>query len=310
MSFLAPDRLIFLALPIGALLWYVIALSRRKRHAVRFSDIELLTSVAPDRPGWKRHLSAAAAVMSLLALALAFARPVMAIAVPREQATLVLAIDVSLSMEADDVDPTRIDAAKEAALAFLDLAPEELRIGVVAFAGVALPAVAPTTDRAATARAIRTLTLAEGTAIGEAIFTSLEVVAAEGEDIPAGIVVLSDGETTVGRPDLDAAAEAADLAVPVSTVSFGTEDGFIVFDGETVPVPANNGALQEVADLTGGTFSEAASADELEAILATVGSDLGIETEQREVWEWFLAGGIVALTMAAATSLLWFQRLP
>jgi Ca-activated chloride channel family protein len=98
--------------------------------------------------------------------------------------------------------------------------------------------------------------------------------------------------------------------VPVSTVSFGTQEGTIDFDGDTVPVPANNGALQAVADATGGTFSEAASAAELETILATVGSDLGTETEQREIWEWFLAGGIVALTMAAATSLLWFQRLP
>jgi Ca-activated chloride channel family protein len=235
---------------------------------------------------------------------------VTAVAVPRERATLVLAIDVSLSMEADDVEPTRIDAAKEAALAFLDLAPEELRIGVVAFAGVALPAVAPTTDRGAAARAIQALTLAEGTAIGEAIATSLEVVAGEGEGVPAGVVVLSDGETTVGRPDLEAAAAAADLGVAVSTVSFGTEDGFIVLDGETVPVPANNGALQQVAENTGGTFSEAVSAEELERILATVGSDLGTETEQREIWEWFLAGGLVTLTLAVATSLLWFQRIP
>jgi Ca-activated chloride channel family protein len=302
--------LVFLILPAGAMVWYLLALTSRKRHAVRFSDLELLDSVAPDRPGWRRHLSAVAAVLSLLALAVAFARPVTAVAVPRERATLVLAIDVSLSMEADDVEPTRIDAAKEAALAFLDLAPEELRIGVVAFAGVALPAVAPTTDRGAAARAIQALTLAEGTAIGEAIATSLEVVAGEGEGVPAGVVVLSDGETTVGRPDLEAAAAAADLGVAVSTVSFGTEDGFIVLDGETVPVPANNGALQQVAENTGGTFSEAVSAEELERILATVGSDLGTETEQREIWEWFLAGGLVTLTLAVATSLLWFQRIP
>ena len=310
MSFLAPARLVFLVLPVGALVWYLVASSGRKRHAVRFSDLDLLDSVAPDRPGWKRHLSAGAAVLSLLALTLAFARPVMAVAVPRERATLVLAIDVSLSMDAADVDPTRIGAAKEAARAFLDLAPEDLRIGVVAFAGVALPVLAPTTDRAAADRAVRTLTLAEGTAIGEAIYTSLGVVAAEGEETPAAVVVLSDGETTVGSPDVEAAAEAATMGVPVSTVSFGTQQGTIVLDGETIPVPANNGALQAVADTTGGTFSEAASAAELESILETVGSDLGTETENREVWEWFLAGGLVTLTLAAAVSLLWFQRLP
>lgn len=310
MTFLAPARLVFLALPVGALLWYLVALGSRKRHAVRFSDTDLLDQVAPDRPGWKRHLSAASIVLALGALAVAFARPAMAVQVPRERATLVIAVDVSLSMEADDVTPTRIDAAKEAALRFLQLAPEELRIGIVAFSGVAVPVTPPTTDRVATAAAVRGLALGEGTAIGEAIHAAVQVAAGEGDEVPAAVVVLSDGETTVGRPDLVAAEEAVEAGIPVSTVSFGTQDGFIVFDGETVPVPANDGALRDVADLTGGTFAEAASAEELEAILATVGSELGTDTEQREVWEWFLAAGLVALTAAGATSLLWFQRLP
>lgn len=309
MSFLAPDRLLFLLLPIGALIWYLVALTRRKRYAVRFSDFELLDQVAPDRPGWKRHLAAAATVMALAAFVFAFARPVMAVQVPREEATLVIVMDVSLSMDAADVDPTRIDAAKAAAATFLELAPEDLRVGVVAFAGVAVTAASPTTDHAAVAATVDRLSLAEGTAIGEGIFTGLEVATLEGE-IPAALVVLSDGETTVGRSELEAAREAARLGLPVSTVSFGTQNGTIEYQGETIPVPANEGALAEVADLTGGTFTEAASAAEFQAILDQVGSDIGFETEDREVWEWFLALGLVTLVAGAASSLLWFQRLP
>lgn len=310
MSFLAPARLVFIALPVGALLWYVIAVATRKRHAVRFSDIRLLDAVAPDRPGIRRHIAAGAAVLALLSVVVAFARPVMAVQVPRERATLVLAVDVSLSMEAGDVSPTRIDAAKAAAMRFLDLAPTELRIGVVGFAGVAAPAVPPTTDRAGAARAIQGLSLAEGTAIGEAIFTSLDVISTEEADTPATIVVLSDGETTVGRPDADAAAAAVEQGVPVSTVSFGTASGSITYQGEVIGVPVNKGALEEVARVTGGTFSEAASAAEFEQILDTVGSQVGYATEDREVWEYFVAAGLGVLVLAGIGSLVWFSRLP
>lgn len=309
MSFLAPARLLFVLLPVGALLWYAIALRMRKRHAVRFADISLLDSVAPDRPGWRRHLAAVAFVLALLAFVLAFARPVMAVAVPVEQARLVLVLDVSFSMAADDVSPTRIDASREAALSFLELAPGDLEIGVVAFSGVAVPAVVPTTDREIVATAIEGLALGEGTAIGEGIYAGLEMAVTE-DDMPSALVVLSDGETTVGRSEVDAASEAATLGIPVSTIAFGTQAGTIFFQDQVVPVPVNEGALRDVARQTGGTFSEAASAEEFEAILDNVGSELSFETEEREVWEWFLAGGIVALTLAGATSLLWFQRLP
>jgi len=309
MSFLAPDRLVFLLLPAGALVWYALALTRRKRHAVRFSDVELFDRVAPDRPGLRRHVAAAALVVALVAVVVSFARPVTAVSVPREQATLVLAIDVSLSMDAGDVAPSRIEAAKEAALRFLELAPEELDVGVVAFAGVALPAVVPTTDRSATAAAVRSLTLAEGTAVGEAIFASLTLLG-DHRDAPAAVVVLSDGETTVGRPETEAVGAAIASGVPVSTVSFGTAEGTIVFSGEAVPVPVDTGALRQVAEDTGGSFTEAASAGELQGILDDIGSGIGLEEEHRELWEFFLAGGIVALVAAAAMSLMWFSRLP
>jgi Ca-activated chloride channel family protein len=251
----------------------------------------------------------ALAAMSVLVLAIA--RPVVAVPTPREEATVILAIDVSLSMEADDVSPSRIDAAKEAALRFVDLAPEELRIGVVAFAGIALVAHAPSENAAAVRAAIERLTLAEGTAVGEGIYTSVDLVAFEElEEDAVHVVVLSDGETTVGRSEIDAASEAASLGIPVSTVSFGTEAGTIIFMGEEVPVPANEGALRDVADITGGQFSEAASAAEFQEILDSVGSQVAITSEEREVWDWFLAAGMVLLVVAGVGSLVWFSRLP
>jgi Ca-activated chloride channel family protein len=276
-----------------------------------------------------------------VALTFAVARPAMAVQVPKEQATVVLAVDVSLSMEADDVDPTRIEAARAAARNFVELAPEELEIGLVSFAGTAVPVLAPTTDRTAAIRAIDRLALAEGTAIGEGIYTSVRLIEAttaarenadpgapttttvppdddtdgsgdpEADDDPASaIVVLSDGETTMGRPDLDAAAAAEAARIPVSTISFGTGSGVVVIQGETIPVPANNGALQEVAETTGGEFFEAATGGELQEILDAVGSEVGLEEEQREVTDWFAGAGLVMVLLAAAGSLLWFARMP
>lgn len=314
MSFLSPDRLWLLLIPLLGLVAYLLLVRRKPKYALRFSDVELLEKVAPDRPGWRRHVPAVAVILATALLLVAFARPVMAVPVPVDQATVVLAVDVSLSMDADDVEPVRIDAAKAAARNFVDLAPEDLQIGVVAFAGVALPTVAPTTDREALTSAIDRLTLAEGTAIGEAIYTAIDLVDIEREsdddEVPAAIVVLSDGETTVGRSELDAAAEAAAASLPVSTIAFGTQEGSIVYEGEVVPVPANEGALREVAETTGGQFFAVASAGELQQILDDVGSEVGIETEEREVWEWFLFGGVALLVVAAGASLVWFSRIP
>jgi Ca-activated chloride channel family protein len=310
-SFLEADRLWLLVVPVVGIAAYVWSLRRHEQFAVRFSNVDLLDSVMPDRPEWRRHVPAVVALTAISVLVLAIARPVIAVPTPREEATVILAIDVSLSMEADDVFPSRINAAKEAALRFVDLAPEELRIGVVAFAGLALVAQAPSDDAASVRAAIERLTLAEGTAVGEGIYTSVDLVAFEElEEDAVHVVVLSDGETTAGRSEIDAASEAASLGIPVSTVSFGTEAGTIIFLGEEVPVPANEGALRDVAEITGGQYSEAASAAEFQEILDSVGSQVAVTTEEREVWDWFLAAGIVLLVVAGVGSLVWFSRLP
>ncbi len=313
MTFLAPTRLWLLALPALLAAAYLAVQFRRPKYAVRFTNVELLDKVAPDRPGWRRHATALALLAALTALVAAIARPARAVEVPREEATVVLALDVSLSMGADDVAPTRIDAAQQAARDFVEAVPDELRIGLVAFSGNAALLVPPTTERAPLLRAVDNLQLGEGTAIGEAVFTALDALVFErpdAEELGAAIVLLSDGETTVGRPDEAAAAEAVRLGVPVSTVAFGTDRGFVVYQGETIPVPINEAALAAVAEATGGQAFTADTADELTTILEGVGAEVGFETEQREIADWFTGLGLLLAAAAAAGSMFWFSRLP
>lgn len=335
MTFLSPLWLLLLVLPLLAAGAYMAALQRREKYAVRFTNLDLLDKVAPEKPGWRRHAPAVALLVGMVALVTAVARPAVAVAIPRPAATVILAVDVSLSMDADDVDPNRLEAAQEAARAFLDLAPEELEVGVVAFAGTAVPLLSPTDDRELARLAIDRLELGEGTAIGEGILASVQMALAEREqraltgpqvddgaaedtegeaeadDTPAeAIVVLSDGETTVGRPDLEAAQVALDAGIPVSTISFGTADGVVTVQGETIPVPVNEGALEEVAELTDGAFHQAATAGELQSILDNVGATVGLEHEQREITQWFAAAGLLLVLLAATGSLLWFSRMP
>lgn len=323
MSFLAAWRLWFL-LGVAALAVVYLVLQRRRRtYALRFTSSELLDSVVPRRPGWRRHVPAAVFLVALAILVTGFARPTRDVAVPRERATVVLAIDVSLSMMAEDVAPTRLAAAQAAATQFLAELPPTLNVGLVSFAGTASVLVTPTQDRAVVERAIEGLQLAESTAIGEAIFTSLDVLAqvpadGTGTTPPAAIVLLSDGETTVGRPDGAAAQAARRAGVPVTTIAFGTPQGFIVYDDpdtpdadqQVIPVPVGEVNLERLAELTDGSFFQADTLAELEAVYADIGSAIGTEQVPREVTDWFVGAGLLALTAAAGASLLWFQRLP
>lgn len=309
MSFLSPERLWLLGLPGLLLVAYLLFLLRRSRFAVRFTNLELLDRVAPDRAGWRRHLTAALMLVALASLVVALARPTVEREVPRELATVVLAMDTSLSMEAVDVTPSRIAAAQAAALRFLGGVPDQIRVALIDFAGDAKALVPPTTDRALLARAVAQLDLREGTAIGEAIFLALDVLALEDRAIPAAVIVLSDGETTMGRPDAQAAAAAVAEGVPVSTVAFGTDRGTVVVEGTEIPVPVNAGALRAVAEETGGAFFSADTADELGRVFDVLGSEIGFVLEDREVAEWFVAGALLAAVLAAIGSLAWFSRL-
>jgi Ca-activated chloride channel family protein len=323
-SFLAPAWLWLLAGVAVLVGVYVLTQRRKSGYAVRFTNLELLESVAPRRPGWRRHTTAAVFVLAIAALVVALARPTRAEQVPVERASVVVAIDTSLSMEATDVSPTRLDAAQEAANALIDSLPDTINLGLVAFNGVAQITVPPTQDREEVRRAIDNLELGEATAIGEAIFTSLDAIelapggdedtagAEPTEAIPATIVVMSDGETTVGRPDIAATDAANEVGVPVSTIAFGTPDGTITVEGEPAPIPVqvDEASLQAIADATGGAFFTAATMTELSDAFTDIGSRVGTETEQREITTWFVGLGVVLLMLTAVLSLLWFARLP
>lgn len=323
MSFLAAWRLWFLLGVVALAVVYVVLQRRRKTYAVRFTSPQLLDSVAPRRPGWRRHVPAATFLVALTLLVTGFARPTREVAVPRERATVVLAIDVSLSMMAEDVDPNRLEAAQEAAIDFLDELPPTLNVGLVSFAGTATVLVTPTQDRQVVERAIASLELAPATGIGEAIFTSLDVldqvpVDEEGTIPPAAVVLLSDGETTVGRPDRVAVAAAVEAGVPVSTIGFGTPSGFIIYDDpetpavedQVIPVPVGEANLQAIAEETGGSYFSASTLEELEAVYDDIGSAIGTERVPREITDWFVGGSLGVLVLASGLSLLWFQRLP
>jgi Ca-activated chloride channel family protein len=322
-SFLAAWRLWFLLGAAALALAYVVVQRRRRTYAVRFTSPELLDLVAPRRPGWRRHAPAVVFLVALVTLVTGFARPTREVGVPRERATVVLAIDVSLSMMAEDVAPTRLEAAQQAAKQFLAELPPALNVGLVSFAGSATVLVTPTQDRAVVERAIDGLQLAASTAIGEAIFTSLDLLSRVPADDtgtipPARIVLLSDGETTVGRPDAVAAQAASRAGVPVTTIGFGTPQGVIVYDDpatpekeqQVIPVPVGEQNLSALAEATGGSYFEADTLQELEKVYADIGSAIGTERVPREITDWFVGAGLAVLAVGAGLSLLWFQRLP
>jgi Ca-activated chloride channel homolog len=316
MSFLSPSWL-WLLVAVAALAGvYVLMQLRRRHYAVRFTNVDLLDKVAPRRPGWRRHVPAGLFVLAMVVLVVGAARPATEVQVPRERATVVLTIDTSLSMEADDVEPNRIEAAKEAAVTFLDRLPRTINVGLVSFHGIARLDVPPTTDRARVRSAILGLDLGEGTAIGEAIFASLDALenvpepANGDEPVPGRIVVLSDGETTVGRSNQEAVEAATEGEIPVSTIAFGTQSGEIRIDGERVPVAVNEAALEDIADSTGGAFYTAVTEAELTEVYEDIGSSIGFVTQEQDVTYRFVTYALLPLLAAAALSLLWFARLP
>jgi Ca-activated chloride channel family protein len=317
MTFLSPAWLWLLLAVVALLGGYVYLQLRRSKYVARFSNVELLGSIAPRRPGWRRHLTFALLLVGLSVLTVGVARPSAAVRVPRDRATVMMAIDVSLSMQATDVLPSRLQAAQKAAKAFVDLLPARINLGLVSFGGSANALVAPTVARDAVKVAIDKLQLQESTAIGEAVFTSLDAVTAfsrattaQGDKPPpARIVLLSDGANNKGRTVSDAAAAARKAGVQVSTIAFGTDGGTVSFDGQTIPVPADKVTLNQLARDTGGTYHAAASVQELESVFANIGSQIGFTTQHRDISWRFLAVGLLFALAAGGTSMLWAGRL-
>jgi Ca-activated chloride channel family protein len=317
MSFQSPAWLLLL-LVVGALVgFYVILQLRRKAYAARFTNVALLGSLVPKRPGWRRHVAFGLIAVALAALVASLAGPNSEVRVPRERATVIMAVDVSLSMKATDIEPNRFQAMQTAAKQFVDVLPERINLGLVSFAGTATTLVPPTTDRGQVRSAIDHLDLAEATAIGEAVFTSLTAIETFQDSLdtpskdlpPARIVLLSDGYNTVGRDDTQAIDAATAAGVPVSTIAFGTDYGTLDLNGETVPVPVDRATLRQIADATGGSYSEAASAAELEKVYADLGSQIGYTTEPHDISPWFVRVGVLFAFVGAILSLVWTNRI-
>ena len=314
MNFLAPGRLWLLLLVAALAGAYVVVQHRRRHYAARFTNLDLLASVAPKRPGWRRHVAAAAMLAALVLLVAAWARPTRPGRAPRERATVMLAIDVSISMRATDVEPSRIEAAKAAGSTFVEDLPGRFRLGLVSFAGDARQVVAPTQEHQQVGGALRRLRLEERTAIGDAIYTSLDSL----DDVPARtsrrplahIVLMSDGATNTGRSNESAAAAARRARIPVTTIAFGTDEGTIRTGGEEYPVPVDRDALRQIADTTGGKFYEAQSAEQLQSVYSDIGSSVGFRTVQREATAWFVGIALVFAIAGAGASIVWTSRLP
>lgn len=307
MTFQQP--LLLLALLVVPLVAAAVVWWRRSRPAtgIPFPDLDLIARADPG-PRRRRHLPLALALLALAALTLGLARPQVYRDQPRERATIMLAIDVSGSMSATDVDPYRLRAAQDAARTFADEVPRQYQVGLISFSGQANLLVAPTTDRDALKRAIEGLRPEGATAVGEAIEASLTAIRAAqpgaGEDggklEAARIVVLSDGATTVGIPPSLAAEDAKDAGVPVFTVALGTEDGTL---SDGTPVPPDPSGLKQVADITDGSAYESDDADSVSAVYQKLGSFIGTERVRSEVTAWPV--GIAALLLVMAGAAAW-----
>ena len=326
-DFLEAGRL-WLLLVVGALAaLYVVVLRWRSKTAIRFTQIDLLDDIVPERPKWRRHVIALIQLAGLAAAVIAIARPVdRATERTESEGRILVLFDVSLSMDATDVEPNRFESARAAARDFIDEVEQGVEVGLVSFSGAVNVEVNPTLDRAALDRGLDRLALDESTAIGDALSLGTRLLvnsADEGadtgsnavEDVAPGVIVLlSDGETTVGRLTSDGAQEAADAGIPVFTIAFGTDSGVITdpASGEQFPVPVRPADLQLVADVTGGAAFEARTGSELvdayDQIQASLGDTLGEEIEivSELTWRWALASFLL-LSIAWALSLWWLR---
>ncbi len=322
--------LAFLIVVAAIALLYVLVQRRRQRHMLRFSNMETLERVAPKRPSGWRHAPVALILVGLVLLTVAAAGPQAAKKVPRNRATVMLVIDVSLSMEATDVRPSRIQVAKKAAKQFVDGLPAGVNIGLVAFAGTASVLVSPTTNHESMKAAIGNLKLAERTATGEGILSALQsidnlasVLGGAQEPPPARIVLMSDGKQTVPdfrdidnpRHEFVAARLSKEKHVPISTISFGTKWGVVELPSENGPpqqvkVAVDDEALQQVASLSGGEFYTASSLQELSKVYDTLEEQIGYEMTMGDASRPWLLLGLLITAAGAVIGLMYRQRLP
>jgi Ca-activated chloride channel family protein len=307
-----------LALPL-LIRWYVSQQRRRGKAVLAFVTPALAASVAPRRPGWRRHVPMLAFLLAIAALILAAARPQRTVAVPVDRAAIMLATDISDSMKATDVSPSRLGAAQQAARRFLAGVPSAVEVGMLQFARHPAVLQSPTSDHALTRSAIDQLRLGGGgTAIGDAILTAVRVLAAVpagqgGKRPPSAIVLLSDGGSNIGASAVGAARQAAAQHIPVYTVALGTARGTIPIKhgSQTVnaPVPVSPQELQQIATASGGRAYTAADSAKVSSVYAHLATQLGHKRVKREITASFAGGGLVLLLFGSVMSLSWFGRL-
>lgn len=292
---------------------YLLAQRRRRAYAVRFTNLALLQAVVGRTPGFRRHIPPLLYLIGLAALLFSLARPVAVIAVPREQTTIMLVLDVSGSMAADDLEPNRMAAAKEAAKAFVDQLPDTIQVGLVSFSSNAAVQASPTTDHLAVTQAIDQLRSRGGTAIGDGLDLALDQLVqrptdANGQRAPGMVVLLSDGQSTQGMPPQQATARAQSEQVKVYTVGVGQRDAQVFV--QNIPVTLDEETLQQIANETGGSYFYAAETTELERIYSDLGSQISWVEERTEITALISALGTVLLIAGSLLSLRWLQQFP
>ena len=344
LNFLWPEMLwLALLMPVLILL-YVWLLRRRKKLVIRYASLSLVRDALRRGIGWRRHLPPALLLLALGALVVAAARPVAVIKLPTQQQTIMMAMDVSGSMRATDVAPDRITASQAAAKEFANALPREVRIGVVAYAGTAQLVQPPTLSREDVIAAIERFQLQRGTAIGSGIVISLATLfpeagidlsqitgqrafpraspgkaastaSAEIKDVPPGsyefaaIVLLTDGQNTVGIDPMDAAQMAASRGVKIFTVGFGTKEGETIgFEGWSMRVRLDEDTLKKVANLTHGEYFHAGSGADLKKVYEALKSRLVFEKRETEITALFGDAAGLLVLLAASLSVWWFGR--
>jgi Ca-activated chloride channel family protein len=346
MNFIWPWALSLLVVVAGLAALYVLAQRRRNRYALRYANLSLVREAIGKGPGWRRHVPPALFILALAFMAIAVARPQAVVAVPSQEGTVILAIDVSGSMLAEDMKPNRMEAAKSAARAFVDKQGESVKIGVVSFSGDASIVQAPTSDKALVIAAINRLRPQRATAIGRAILVSLDAIAESqgseadlpssilhqpgqpdasptprpsatipaylaGQHASASIVLMSDGQNNQFPPPLDVVDQATSRGVRIYTIGLGTAAGTIVrLQGRAVRTALDEATLKKIAEVTGGQYFNANTEADLRAVYENLTTELVVRNEKTELTAYATLAAAVLAVFAGAFSLLWFNRLP
>ncbi len=344
MEFLWPWMIYSLAIIPALIVAYILILRRRKKFAIRYSSVAIIKDAAGRRPGWRRHIPPVIFLLAITTMLIGLARPFSIVTLPAQEGIVILAIDVSGSMRAEDVKPNRIGAAKSAAIDFIGKQDPTTRLGVVAFSGNAALVQPPTTDHDSAAQAVERLTLGPRTAVGNAILTSIDAIAEvldnagdpvptralnapnpsarngptptptpvpPGYHIPAIIVLLTDGQSNTGVSPIDAAHIAADRGVRVFTIGVGTPEGSTIggFGGGGFRTYLDEKTLKQVADITDARYFYAKTETDLHEVYSSLNTQLILRTRRTEITFVFTASAIILLLIGASLSMRWFNRL-